>query len=319
MSFDCKKQSERSAGKIKKSFLIRIIRVVRVLSGHHVAYTIEQKNTEDTDFRDLHGFFLIILYFCTMMQPIHLSIPTPCQENWQDMTPHARSRFCASCQKHVVDFSRFSDRELVAYFNDTANQHVCGRFRNDQLDRLITAPRAVQPNWRTGMAAAIAALATLGIGESAKAAVPRFPLEVVQPQSTKTRSQVIENDTVTPTVIHGKVLDKDSQEALPYVTIIVQGATIGTTTDLNGEFKLSIPTEYDKPTTVLEARYTGYLTTEIAIEKMKQNKDKILIEVHPGLTGEVVMVYTPPPAEYTLWYWTKVKYRALRARLIPIR
>ena len=35
-----------------------------------------------------------------------LSIPTPCTEDWNNMTPDKNGKFCAACQKTVVDFSR---------------------------------------------------------------------------------------------------------------------------------------------------------------------------------------------------------------------
>ena len=66
-----------------------------------------------------------------------ISIPTPCHERWEEFTPTSTGGFCGSCQKNVIDFSGMSDSQLVAYFRDlpTDNQHICGRFRNDQLQK----------------------------------------------------------------------------------------------------------------------------------------------------------------------------------------
>lgn len=46
-----------------------------------------------------------------------LSIPTPCTEDWNAMTPDKNGKFCASCQKTVVDFSRMTDAEIFNYFD----------------------------------------------------------------------------------------------------------------------------------------------------------------------------------------------------------
>lgn len=74
-----------------------------------------------------------------------LHIPEPCHENWQAMTPDEKGRFCAVCSTHVTDFSSMSDRELAVFFKKHAAEKICGRFRNDQLDRDLAIPRKRVP------------------------------------------------------------------------------------------------------------------------------------------------------------------------------
>src|SRR6185436_6596711 len=76
-----------------------------------------------------------------MRKKIQLSIPTPCHENWDNMTPVEKGKFCGSCQKQVVDFSRMSDREIALFFKKPSTGSVCGRFMEDQLDRDIEIPK----------------------------------------------------------------------------------------------------------------------------------------------------------------------------------
>src|SRR5262245_44582474 len=75
-----------------------------------------------------------------MGKQIQLSIPVPCHENWDQMTPVEKGRFCDSCQKQVVDFSKMSDRQVVEFFKKPTTGSVCGRFMSDQLDRNIAIP-----------------------------------------------------------------------------------------------------------------------------------------------------------------------------------
>jgi|SRR6185312_4157158 len=72
---------------------------------------------------------------------IKLSIPAPCHESWDNMTPNERGRFCSSCNKTVVDFSLFTDKQLVEYFSKV-KENVCGRLADYQLNRqlLYTEP-----------------------------------------------------------------------------------------------------------------------------------------------------------------------------------
>lgn len=76
-----------------------------------------------------------------MSKKIQLSIPVPCHENWENMTPVEKGRFCDSCQKKVIDFSRMSDREIAEFFKKSLGGSVCGRFMGDQLNRDIEIPK----------------------------------------------------------------------------------------------------------------------------------------------------------------------------------
>ena len=85
-----------------------------------------------------------------MSKKLQLSIPTPCHEDWDDMTPvqqarpddpFGRGKFCGSCQKQVVDFSNMSDRQVAEFFKKPSTGSVCGRFMTDQLDRSIEIPK----------------------------------------------------------------------------------------------------------------------------------------------------------------------------------
>lgn len=61
-------------------------------------------------------------------------IPEPCHENWDKMSPKDNGRFCLSCTKTVVDFTKMLPEEIQHYFN--SNQNICGKFKNTQLDEI---------------------------------------------------------------------------------------------------------------------------------------------------------------------------------------
>lgn len=83
------------------------------------------------------------LFKQTEMEPIQLSIPTPCHENWDKMTPNQQGRFCGSCAKTVVDFSAMTDAQLINYFENLKNENVCGRVYPDQLNRDLQKPEPI--------------------------------------------------------------------------------------------------------------------------------------------------------------------------------
>lgn len=52
------------------------------------------------------------------------------------MSPKAKGRLCAKCDKVVVDFTHKSDLEIKQHFYE--NDNVCGRFQELQLNRPLT-------------------------------------------------------------------------------------------------------------------------------------------------------------------------------------
>jgi hypothetical protein len=73
---------------------------------------------------------------------IKYSIEEPCHEDWNQMKPDAKGRFCGACSKTVVDFSSMSDFAIVNYLEGKKNEPVCGRFKPDQMDKFYTLPKA---------------------------------------------------------------------------------------------------------------------------------------------------------------------------------
>lgn len=73
-----------------------------------------------------------------------ISIPKPCHEDWNQMTTDATGKFCNSCAKSVVDFTKMNATEIQNYFIENQGQNVCGRFKTQQLDSIIIQiPRAI--------------------------------------------------------------------------------------------------------------------------------------------------------------------------------
>lgn len=65
-----------------------------------------------------------------------ISIPEPCYENWDQMTPNESGRFCMNCSKTVIDFTSMLPDEVQLYFIQNQNEGVCGRFKNSQLETI---------------------------------------------------------------------------------------------------------------------------------------------------------------------------------------
>ncbi len=74
-----------------------------------------------------------------MAKYLQIQIPKGCEENWDTMQQQANGKFCNSCQKNVVDFTRMTNEQLVQFFKNRKDL-VCGRLTSDQLNTGIPIP-----------------------------------------------------------------------------------------------------------------------------------------------------------------------------------
>lgn len=119
------------------------------------------------------------------MQQLYLSIPQPCHQSWNDMSPNEQGRFCSSCAKTVIDFSVMTDAQLIRYFENLKNENVCGRAYPDQLNRSIEAlpPPRKKIIWYWQYI--IAFFMMLGKGQQVKAQGKVRPQTTQQPDTAK--------------------------------------------------------------------------------------------------------------------------------------
>ncbi len=64
---------------------------------------------------------------------IKITIPKPCHEDWNKMTPNEQGSFCGKCCKTVVDFTNKSPEEIKNTLLAEKEKKVCGRFTTNQL------------------------------------------------------------------------------------------------------------------------------------------------------------------------------------------
>ncbi|WP_412987776.1 energy transducer TonB [Pontimicrobium sp. IMCC45349] len=65
-----------------------------------------------------------------------ISVPEPCHEDWNKMTPKEKGRFCNSCAKTVIDFTKMNTYEIQDFINENKGSRICGHFKKTQLDSI---------------------------------------------------------------------------------------------------------------------------------------------------------------------------------------
>ena len=93
--------------------------------------------------------------------------------------------------------------------------------------------------------------------------------------------------SVAQTKITGKILDKDSNDPVIGATLKVKGTVIGTITDINGDFKFSVPEGAE----ALLISSIGYEDSEVPIELTKTHYEIYLSEAILALDEVIVVAY----------------------------
>ena len=65
-----------------------------------------------------------------------ISIPKPCHEDWNKMSPKQKGRFCNSCSKTVIDFTKMNTYQIQDFINENKNSRICGHFKQSQLNSI---------------------------------------------------------------------------------------------------------------------------------------------------------------------------------------
>src|SRR5687768_2654369 len=106
-----------------------------------------------------------------MKPSLILRVPEPCNEPWFDMEAAQNGRTCARCSKEVVDFTVFSNRQLVDYLGRQP-EDVCGRFSPGQLNRNLLPATTSYSGLTLPMLALLAATMTVNPAQSQVTAPP---------------------------------------------------------------------------------------------------------------------------------------------------
>jgi hypothetical protein len=189
-----------------------------------------------------------------MNKRLKISIPSPCHEKWQDMTPAEKGRFCASCQKVVHDFTRSSDKEIASAL--VKDKNACGRFLNTQLDRDLVIPKEKSTIW---MAASAAVVSFITLGTNA--AIAQTPVQTEQHQEDQLTLGKVALPTIQPHVVSGTVVDETGLP-LPGVKVIIKGTQTGVQTDFDGRYSIEA-----NQGDVLEFSFVGYRTKIVSVNE----------------------------------------------------
>jgi CarboxypepD_reg-like domain len=211
-----------------------------------------------------------------------LNIPSPCHEKWEGFTPTQSGGFCGSCQKNVIDFSNMSESVLMAYFRDLPAQekHICGRFREDQLQKEYDV-QSWFPTWTaTDKAMYFDIPVTAFASKPKKLSLPIYRKFKMVRNITMAVLTLVFSETAFGQV-SGQVIDSEGSP-IQGVSIRIKGSTKGTASDNLGKYQLQA-----SQTDTLEFSFIGFENIKMAV---KDEKGSILMKENAEMLGEIVIV-----------------------------
>ncbi|UAY53025.1 carboxypeptidase-like regulatory domain-containing protein [Ferruginibacter albus] len=219
------------------------------------------------------------------MKKTIFSIPTPCHEDWNNMTSTEKGRFCLSCKKEVIDFTIMADSEVIRHF-DKATNEVCGRFLPEQLERQMTAPKKPFFGLNYFFSVLIPAFLFVQKANAQKQPVAES-ISIVDNQ--KNSDQLFAKGEIAVAAkqtIKGKVTDNKGQP-IPYATVTLRNKSRGVITDSAGNFVLDLPYK-SKPIAIIVSSI-GYESQTMIVNPDSFNTIRLV--VLPVTTqGDVVVV-----------------------------
>jgi len=223
------------------------------------------------------------------MQKLQLSIPEPCHENWQQMTPTEQGRFCNACAKEVIDFSTMTDTQVLNYFTSLTHEKVCGRALPEQLDRTLSRPETPKKKllWYWNYVVMFFMIFTKG--NNAHAQTPFKPATELTPvNSTDLRGQMIAIEGKR--IINGKVIDIDGNP-VSFASIKIKGTRTGVSADANGAYSIAVNSN-----SILIISGAGYKETEAPVGNL--NVISTVMEKATGSFIEGAIVITAGGISY---------------------
>ncbi|MFF5380021.1 carboxypeptidase-like regulatory domain-containing protein [Pedobacter suwonensis] len=228
-----------------------------------------------------------------MPSKFKIQIPDPCQEQWELMQPHANGKFCDSCQKSVIDFTNFSDRDLQEWF--TKNQgNSCGRLKPEQLERLIHvksnfAISRFMPNLIAASLFAFLSFPKFG-NANIFSLYPTFQTDNKKSLTDHVLEGNSEDGFVT---VQGKVIDGDEKLPIIGATVMITGSKITAVTDRNGKFEFKLNRKEFKNKIFLDLRYIGYETKHVKVKLVRDEVIFIKMKMDSYVLGGLAIIKQP--------------------------
>lgn len=189
-----------------------------------------------------------------MDNQLSLNIKAPCTENFEEFISTTNGGFCNSCQKEVIDFTKMNSQEITNYFQTKKTQNACGKFHSNQLKTYEdNLPKRKRIRFLSGLGLSLLSLLSFS----------KVQAQDINNQASSSEKQTPKfQSVINKKNITVKGIVTEDTMPLPGVSILLEGTTIGTSTDFDGNFEF--PKKLKKGD-VLVFSYVGMNSKKVVI------------------------------------------------------
>lgn len=150
------------------------------------------------------------------------------------MKPAGCGRYCAMCNKTVVDFTLMKDGDIIDYLHGKSSGSVCGLLHASQVGRQLvdTRYRPSIPVKIAGKAAAVFLVLQTFCNDLWAQSAKKKPAVA--------NSRPVQKQRSLPRQINGHVMETGTGRPVAGTKVYIRGSDAGATTDSQGRFTLTI-------------------------------------------------------------------------------
>jgi hypothetical protein len=196
-----------------------------------------------------------------------IRIPNPCSQNWDAMAGNERSRFCARCNRTVVNLSVLTRVELEVLIDASKGIRLCGRYVQRPDGSMITrdgSSNASAGLVRAPLLASAALMAMLSVGPApASAQLPAQDSAITQTESAQAGFALV-------------VMDSAGAAIPDAVVHLVNQATMAEwngKTDQSGQLESASPSSGKYTLEILAPGFKPFQSIDLAGDSSSQLRD----------------------------------------------
>jgi len=219
---------------------------------------------------------------------IKINIENPCHENWHNMLSAEKGKFCQSCQKTVVDFTRMTNKAIIDHLTNNTGK-VCGRIDSYRLNTVLHAETPLKSNFFNKYIAGF--LMALGFYNPTIAQQPVNNNTTTQETGKKSTTRISSTND-GPFYVEGNILNNATGNPMPFAQVKIAGTNISVNSDKNGFYRIRVPQVQRNANLCLEVYLKGYETVLLENLDIKQKQLTINVQLQASpeiLMGEVMM------------------------------